>query len=69
MFQNTFQIVPNSSNYATNPGNVHKGYKKLGNVPLYVWITPNSSYFASNTRNVYKGYKIDRKCSLHLTKC
>ncbi len=35
MFQNTFQIVPNSSNYATNPGNVHKGYKMLVNVPLH----------------------------------
>ena len=27
MFNYILQIVPNSSNYDTNPGNVHKGYK------------------------------------------
>ena len=30
-----FQIVPNSSNYDSSPGNVHKGYEILGNVPLH----------------------------------
>jgi hypothetical protein len=35
MFQYTFQIVPYSSNYTTNPGNVQTGYKMLGNVPLH----------------------------------
>ncbi len=30
-----FQIVQNSSNLDTTPGNVHEGYEILGNVPLH----------------------------------
>jgi hypothetical protein len=38
MLNYIFQIVPNSLFYATYHGNVHKGYKMLGNVPLYFSI-------------------------------
>jgi hypothetical protein len=35
MIHYIFQIVPNSLNYDSSPGNVHKGYEMLGNVLLH----------------------------------
>jgi len=68
MFHYTVQIVPNSSNYDTSPGNVHKGYKMLGNVPLHFSNYTKFIELCYLSQNVHKGYKMLGNVPLHLFK-